>query len=80
LLAALAGQRPPRLHRARLAGEHASDERHTRLVPVRWDGDQVLPLERARPGYLGPAALADALAVVTPGSPNDAMVEVLALP
>jgi molybdopterin molybdotransferase len=77
LLAGLAGQRLPRLPRARLVGDVPGDEENTRVVPVRWDGERAWLIENSRPGYLGPAAVADALAVVVPGSPPNPMVEIL---
>jgi molybdopterin molybdotransferase len=54
----------------------------TRLLPVRLAGLQREPVRHTGPGMLRGAALADALAVVLPGSAGEAgsEVEVLALP
>jgi molybdopterin molybdotransferase len=78
LLAGLHGQALAELPRARLGSELAADEHRTRLVPVRWQADGVRIVAGARPGHLGAAAHADALAVVPPGPPA-ATVELLAI-
>ena len=78
LLAGLAG-REVREQRA-LLGEPLSAGRGTRLVPVRRDGLHVRAVPAAGAGMLLGAALADALAVVPPGSDLRAGDEVEVVP
>jgi molybdopterin molybdotransferase len=80
LLAGLGGRALPQLARARLDGVVPADEHHTRLVPARWAGHRACVIDGARPGYLGAAAQADALAVVTPASRPGAAFELVPLP
>jgi molybdopterin molybdotransferase len=80
LMAGLAGQRLPDLPRASLTATVPHDDRHTRVVPVRWQGSRVRVLDGVRPGYLGAAAHADALAVIPPGAQPDPLVELLSVP
>ncbi|GIJ45423.1 molybdopterin molybdenumtransferase MoeA [Virgisporangium aliadipatigenens] len=72
----LAGRAPrrPRTARGRDLPSHPRD---TRVVPVRYDGDGVVPVGHDRPGTLWGAALADALAVVPPRWDGDTPVELL---
>ncbi len=80
LLAGLAGRPLPDLPRAALTATVPYDDRHTRVVPVQWQGCGVRVLDGVRPGYLGAAAHADALAVIPPGRQPDPLVELLSVP
>jgi molybdopterin molybdotransferase len=80
LLAGLAGRAPAALPRTRLAGDPAPHATATRLLPVRWDGPAVRVIDGGRPGYLGAAAAADALAVIPPRWQPHEPVELLRLP
>jgi molybdopterin molybdotransferase len=66
LIAGLTGRRLPALPTATVSGPVRPVPGQTRLVPVRWDGDGAVVIPRDRPGYLGAAAMADALAVIEP--------------
>jgi molybdopterin molybdotransferase len=66
LIAGLTGRRLPTLPTATVSGPVRPVPGQTRLVPVRWDGDGAVAIPRDQPGYLGAAALADALAVIEP--------------
>ncbi|MFG2045058.1 hypothetical protein [Dactylosporangium sp. NPDC048998] len=66
LLAGLAGRPLPDLPGAPLLGNVRPAPGHTRIVPVRWQRYGVRAVDGAHSGYLGPAALADALAAVPP--------------
>ena len=79
LLAGLAGQEPADLPRAPLGGHVRPAAGRTRLIPVRRRADDVVPIDGAHPGYLGPAALADALAVLPPSWSAGTPVELVAL-
>lgn len=78
LLAGLAGQPLPELPAVRLHGDVRPAAGHTRLVPVRWHDQGVQVIDGAHPGYLGPAAQADALAVLPPSWQTGQAVELLA--
>lgn len=77
LLAALAGVAPSEPASAPLIAAPAPDERHTRILPVRYAADGLHPIPGGQPGWLGGAALADAFAVVPPGWCGDGPVGVL---
>ncbi|MEV4138848.1 molybdopterin molybdotransferase MoeA [Dactylosporangium sp. NPDC049742] len=80
LLAGLAGRPLPALPRVCLDGAARVHATATSIVPVRWDGAAPSVVDGARPGHLGAAALADALAVVPPGWCPGEPVELLVLP
>ncbi|MBX6752526.1 MAG: hypothetical protein IRY85_23175, partial [Micromonosporaceae bacterium] len=77
-----------------LCGPAPADPHHTRLLPVQWEGHQVRAIARAQSsptrsrsektatqsGYLGAAAHADALAVLTPEHRPGEPVELVPLP
>jgi molybdopterin molybdotransferase len=71
LLAGLAGRDLRPLPLARLAAAPGGAPRNgasvTRLIPVRWAGEAVVPVGHDGPGSLWGAAEADALAVLPPG-------------
>ncbi|WP_328463718.1 molybdopterin molybdotransferase MoeA [Actinoplanes sp. NBC_00393] len=79
LLAGLAARPLPNLPAAVLDGDVRPAVRHTRLVPVRWHHHEVRVIDGAHPGYLGPAAQADALAVIPPSWQTKRAVELLAM-
>ena len=67
LLAGLTGQALAALPVATVTGAVRASPGLTRLVPVRWRQHTVHAVDGAHAGFLGPAATADALAVITPG-------------
>ncbi|MET7396255.1 molybdopterin molybdotransferase MoeA [Dactylosporangium sp. NPDC005572] len=78
LLAGLAGHALPALPTAPLHGDVHVVPGHTRLVPVHRRSDGVHVIGGARPGHLGPAAHADALAVL-PAERGDNLVQYIPL-
>jgi molybdopterin molybdotransferase len=66
LVAGLTGRPLPVLPRATVTGPTRPSPGRTRLVPVRRDHDGTVVVPGDRPGYLGAAATADALAVIEP--------------
>jgi molybdopterin molybdotransferase len=80
LLAGLAGRSPVPPRTALLSTAVRSAPDATRLLPVRLAGLRAEPVRHTGPGMLRGAALADALAVVPPGSAGDAGSEVEVLP
>lgn len=80
LLAGMAGRTLPALPRQRLDGAPPPHGSATSILPVRWQGSAVRLIDGARPGHLGAAAGADALAVVPPRWQPDGPVELLHLP
>ncbi|GIF02319.1 molybdopterin molybdotransferase MoeA [Paractinoplanes rishiriensis] len=66
LLAGLAGRALPQSPSAVVCGDARPAAGHTRLIPVRLHQHLAHPIDGAHPGYLGPAASADALAVIPP--------------
>ncbi|MEU2711458.1 molybdopterin molybdotransferase MoeA [Streptomyces sp. NPDC007205] len=66
LLAGLTGRPLPSLPRIPLTGDIRTTPGRTRLIPVTWDGATARTLGGHRPAFLHGAALADALAAVTP--------------
>jgi molybdopterin molybdotransferase len=79
LLAGLAARALPELPAATLRGDVRPSAGHTRLLPVRWHHHEVQVIDGAHPGYLGPAAQADALAVMPPSWQAEQAVELLAM-
>ncbi|MFG2037100.1 molybdopterin molybdotransferase MoeA [Dactylosporangium sp. NPDC048998] len=79
LLAGLAGRALPDLPRAPLRGDVRPAPGRTRLVPVRRRDHEVHLIEGAHPGYLGPAAQAEALAVLPPAWRDGTTVELVPL-
>jgi molybdopterin molybdotransferase len=79
LLAGLAARPLPELPAAILRGDVRPSAGHTRLVPVRWHHHEVQVIDGAHPGYLGPAAQADALAVMPPSWQTEQAVELLSM-
>ena len=80
LLVATAGRTPPPPRAALLSTSVRSAPDATRLLPVRLAGLRAEPVRHTGSGMLRGAALADALAVVPPGSAGDAGSEVEVLP
>ncbi|GAB2584682.1 molybdopterin molybdenumtransferase MoeA [Paractinoplanes abujensis] len=78
LLTGLNGRDLSVLPSADLQGTVRAAPQATRLVPVHLRGQQAHVIEGAHPGYLGPAAYADALAVIPPGWNHEA-VDLLSL-
>ncbi|MER7005106.1 hypothetical protein ABT297_18940 [Dactylosporangium sp. NPDC000555] len=78
-LTRLAGRALPDLPRATLRGDARPAPGRTRLVPVHRRDHEVHLIEGAHPGYLGPAARADALAVLPPAWRNGMAVELVPL-
>lgn len=71
----------PPLARARLTRPASAPDHAHRLVPARWDGDQVAALPHHGPAMLRGLALAELLAVVPPGGADAGTpVELLPLP
>jgi molybdopterin molybdotransferase len=66
LIAGLTGRPLPALSHATVTGPTRPSPARTRLVPVCWDADGAVVVPGDRPGYLGAAATADALAVIEP--------------
>lgn len=79
LLTGLAARPLPELPAAQLHDVLRPTPRHTRLLPVRWKHDHVHTISGAAPGYLGPAAHADALAILPPTHHPDTPVQLLPL-
>ncbi|MGW6619468.1 molybdopterin molybdotransferase MoeA [Streptomyces erythrochromogenes] len=81
LLRALAGRRPRPRYTATVQGDVPGHPYDTRLVPVRLDDEQAVPLRYHGPAMLRGVAAADALAVVPPkGARSGQELEVLDLP
>ncbi|MFI1991004.1 molybdopterin-binding protein [Actinoplanes sp. NPDC020271] len=78
LLAGLNGRDLPDLPTAQLHGTTHAAPHATRLVPIHLQQQQAHVINGAHPGYLGPAAHADALAVIPPGWDHEP-VELLTL-
>jgi molybdopterin molybdotransferase len=66
LLAGLAGRELPELATAELNGDVKTSADCTRLLPVRLHRRRAHVIDGAHSGFLGPAAQADALAVIAP--------------
>jgi molybdopterin molybdotransferase len=79
LLTGLAAQPLPALPAAHLHDVIRPTPEHTRLIPVRWQHDHVHAISGATSGYLGPAAHADALAILLPTHHNGTPVQLLPL-
>ncbi|GAA5192826.1 molybdopterin-binding protein [Rugosimonospora acidiphila] len=67
LIAGLTGRGLPELPSALVSGATRPLPGQTRLVPVRWGAGSAVVVAHDRSGYLGAAALADALAIIEPG-------------
>jgi molybdopterin molybdotransferase len=79
LLDGLSGRPLAVLPQAQLLTPVPASADRARIVPVVWDGAGVRMLGEARPAFLNGAALADALAVVPPGSEPGRPVRLIAL-
>ena len=79
LLHARTGRAFPAAPAAPVRGDVSALPAQTRLVPVRVDGSAAQVVGGDRPGYLGAAASADALAVIEPGWTPATAVELLRL-
>lgn len=80
VLAGLAGRRAPVTSRARCTQALAADPRSVQLVPARRRGELVLPTGHGGAAMLRGVAVADAFAVVQPGTDVDAGGEVQVVP
>ncbi|MFR9775780.1 molybdopterin molybdotransferase MoeA [Micromonospora sp. MS34] len=80
VLTALTGRRLPDLVTGTLLDPVRSDGRHTRIVPVRRGPEGFRVVNGVHPGFLGGAAVADAYAVVAPGTAGQHDVPLLTLP
>ncbi|MET7425945.1 molybdopterin molybdotransferase MoeA [Dactylosporangium sp. NPDC005555] len=80
LLAGLAGRTLPEPPEVQFRGKALPAPGVTRLLPVQWRQGEAHLIHGARPGYLGPAAQADALAVLPPTWQPGETVQLLMMP
>lgn len=77
LLAGLSGRRLPELPLAPVTGQVRPAPGLTRLIPVAWEGGAARVIDGHQAGFLRGAALADGLAIITPGWADGAPAPVL---